>query len=69
MLAVSINLFSRLHGDWFPALLLLPIFVPGFYYLFWLFIVGPLNEALGVEGSSWKLKKMENRQQETGNRR
>ena len=49
LLAVGINLLAWLQGDWFAAMLLLPIFVPGFYYLFWLFIVGPLNEALGVE--------------------
>lgn len=49
LLAVGINLVASLQGDWFAAMLLLPVFVPGFYYLFWLFIVGPLNEALGVE--------------------
>jgi hypothetical protein len=65
LLAVGMNLFSRLQGDWFPAMMLLPIFVPGFYYLFWLFIIGPLNEALGVEGGN--LKRMENRKQQTGN--
>ena len=50
VLAVSVNLLIWFQGDWFAAMLLLPIFVPGFYYLFWLFIVGPLNEVLGVEG-------------------
>lgn len=52
LLAVAINLLAWLQGDWFAAMLLLPVFVPGFYYLFWLFIVGPLNEALGVEGGN-----------------
>jgi hypothetical protein len=52
LLAVGVNLLIWLQGDWFPAMLLLPLFMPGLYYLFWLFVVGPLNEALGVEGGN-----------------
>ena len=50
LLAVGMNLLFWLQGDWFATALLLLIFVPGFYYLLWLVIVGPLNEALGVDG-------------------
>lgn len=49
LLAAGMNLLAVLQGDWFAAMLLLPVFIPGFYYLFWLFMVGSLNEALGVE--------------------
>ena len=49
LLAAGMNVLAALHGDWFSAMLLLLIFVPGLYYLVWLFIVGSLNEALGVE--------------------
>jgi hypothetical protein len=49
LLATGMNLLAALQREWFAAMLLLPVFIPGFYYLFWLFIVGSLNEALGVE--------------------
>jgi hypothetical protein len=49
-LALGANLLFVVQGTWFTAVILLPIFLPGFYYLFWLLVVGPLNEALGVEG-------------------
>jgi len=33
----------------FPAALALPVFLPVVYYLIWTLVIGPLNEALGVE--------------------
>jgi hypothetical protein len=52
VLAVSVNLLFAAQGIWFPAVLLLPVFLPVLYYLVWLLVVGPLNGALGVEGKA-----------------
>ena len=32
------------------SLLLLPLFLAVVYYLIWRVVIGPLNEALGVDG-------------------
>lgn len=50
VLAAGVNLLLRAEGGWFEAALLLPVVLPAVYYLLWYFIVGPLNDALGVEG-------------------
>jgi len=49
--AVLVNLLFLAEGVWFPAAIVLPLLLPLVYYLLWLLVVGPLNEALGVEGS------------------
>jgi hypothetical protein len=48
--AVLVNLLFLAEGAWFPALVL-TMLLPVVYYLLWLLTIGPLNEALGVEGS------------------
>jgi hypothetical protein len=48
--AVVMNVSLRVHDAWFRAALILTVFLPVVYYLVWHFVVGPLNEALGVEG-------------------
>jgi hypothetical protein len=47
---VAVNLLLVAEGTWFRAALLLPVFLAVLYYLLFRLIVGPLNEALGVEG-------------------
>jgi hypothetical protein len=47
---VAVNLFLVVEGTWFRAALLLPVFLTVVYFLLFHLIVGPLNEALGVEG-------------------
>jgi hypothetical protein len=47
--AVLANLLFAAEGAWFPAALALPVFLPVVYYLIWTLVIGPLNEALGVE--------------------
>ena len=47
-LAVAVNLFLLAEGRWFGGAVLLPVAVPALYYLLWLFVIGPLNDALGV---------------------
>jgi hypothetical protein len=49
ILGAGANLLLWAEGQWFGAAALLPAYVPVLYYLLWLFVVGPLNEALGVE--------------------
>jgi len=44
------NLYLWSRDAWFAAALLLVAFLPVVYYLLWHLVVGPLNEALGVEG-------------------
>ncbi len=46
----AVNLYLIAAAAWFGAASLLLVFLPGLYYLLWHFVVGPLNEALGVEG-------------------
>jgi len=48
--SLSANLYLRWQHTWFGAALLLVAFLPVVYYLVWHLVVGPLNEALGVEG-------------------
>jgi hypothetical protein len=48
--ASGINGYLRAAGVWFPAAALLLVFLPVLYWLLWRLVVGPLNEALGVEG-------------------
>ena len=48
--AVAMNLYLRSRQAWFGAALFLVVFLPVVYYLVWHFLVGPLNEVLGVEG-------------------
>jgi hypothetical protein len=49
-LSVSVNLYLRWQDAWFQAALLFVVFLPIVYYLVWHLVLGPLNEALGVEG-------------------
>jgi hypothetical protein len=48
--AGSMNLYLWAARTWFAAALFLLPFLPVLYYLLWRLVVGPLNEALGVEG-------------------
>jgi hypothetical protein len=48
--AFGVNLYLSAMGLWFPAAALLLVFLPAVYWLLWRLVVGPLNEALGVEG-------------------
>jgi len=48
--ATGINVYLLAAGVWFPAAALLIVFLPVVYWLLWRLVVGPLNEALGVEG-------------------
>ena len=48
--ATGINLYLLAARVWFPAAALLIVFLPVVYWLLWRLVVGPLNEALGVEG-------------------
>ena len=43
---------SPAAGVWFSYALLIVPFLPLVYWLLWGFVVGPLNEALGVEGGA-----------------
>jgi len=45
----AVNLLFLGEGTWFRAALLLPVFLAVLYYLIFRLIIGPLNEALGVE--------------------
>lgn len=48
--ASGINLYLRAVHLWFAAAAMLLVFLPAIYWLMWRLVVGPLNEALGVEG-------------------
>lgn len=48
--AIGINLYLSAVDLWFPAAAVLLVFLPAIYWLMWRLVVGPLNEALGVEG-------------------
>jgi len=50
VVGLGVNLILWLQGQWFGAAALLPAYVPVIYYLAWLLVVGPLNEALGIDG-------------------
>jgi hypothetical protein len=47
---VAVNLFFVATGTWFATAMLLPAYLPVLYFLLFRLVVGPLNEALGVEG-------------------
>jgi len=49
VLALAVNLLLIAEGRWFTGALILPVTIPALYYLLWEFLVGPLNEGLGVE--------------------
>ena len=49
VLAIGVNGLLSAQGQWFPAAMLLPVFIAVLYYFIWAFIVGPLNDALGVD--------------------
>jgi hypothetical protein len=48
--ASGINAYFLAVAAWFPAVALLLAFMPVVYWLVWRLVVGPINEALGVEG-------------------
>ena len=50
VLAGAVNLYLEASGTWFQAALFLLVFLPMLYYLLWRLVIGPLDEALGVEG-------------------
>ena len=45
---LAVNLLLLVQGTWFRTALLLPVFLPVAYYLFWRLLVGPVNEVAGV---------------------
>jgi hypothetical protein len=52
LVAASVaNAFFWAADAWFPAVALLLVFLPVVYWLAWRLVVGPINEALGVERS------------------
>lgn len=51
VLACCINVGLAVRGVWFRHALAMVPFLPLVYWLLWGYVVGPLNEALGVEGS------------------
>ena len=48
--ACGMNGYLWAAGMWFRAAALLVAFLPAVYWLVWGLVLGPLNEALGVEG-------------------
>ncbi len=50
LLAGFVNLGLAVRGVWFRHAIAMIVFLPLVYWLLWGFVVGPLNEALGVEG-------------------
>jgi hypothetical protein len=46
----AVNLLFVAEGTWFPAAVLLPAYLPVVYFLLFRLVIGPLDEALGVEG-------------------
>lgn len=49
--ACGVNLYLWAAGAWSPAVTALLVFLPVLYWLLWRLVVGPINEALGVEGA------------------
>jgi hypothetical protein len=49
-LGVMVNFLFLAEGTWFRAAPLLPLFLALVYYLLFRLVIGPLNEALGVDG-------------------
>jgi hypothetical protein len=48
ILALVVNGLLYGQGQWFGALVILPAYLPVVYGLVWLFVIGSLNEGLGV---------------------
>jgi hypothetical protein len=48
--ASGLNLYFLAVSLWFPSAAMLLVFLPAVYWLIWRLVVGPLNEAVGVEG-------------------
>jgi len=48
-IALLVNLLLFVEDRWFGGALLLPLTVPAGYYVLWTFLVGSLNEALGID--------------------
>jgi len=48
LLVAGANLLLLARGQWFPLMLLAFLSVPAGYYLLWSFIVGPINEFVGL---------------------
>jgi hypothetical protein len=48
--ATGMNAYLWMAGLWFRAAALLVVFLPALYWLLWRVVVGPLNDAVGVEG-------------------
>jgi hypothetical protein len=46
----GINVYLWAVAVWFPAAAMLLVFLPAIYWLVWRLVVGPLNQAVGVEG-------------------
>jgi hypothetical protein len=46
---IAVNLLFVAVGTWFAAVMLLPVFLSVLYFLLFRLVIGPLNEALGVE--------------------
>ena len=49
LLAVVVNLLLLAEHRWFDGVILLPVALPFVYGVVWRLLVGPLNDALGVE--------------------
>jgi hypothetical protein len=49
LLAVGVNLLRYAHGQWFAGMVLFALVIPVLYYVLWLFVIGPLNDAFGLE--------------------
>jgi hypothetical protein len=49
VLGLAVDALFSARGTWFASAALLPVFLPVLYFLLWRFVVGALNEALGVE--------------------
>jgi hypothetical protein len=52
VLGLLANLLFLAEGLWFTGALFLIVTLPAGYYLLWTFLVGPLNEGLGVEAGT-----------------
>ncbi|OGP50359.1 MAG: hypothetical protein A2Y79_11580 [Deltaproteobacteria bacterium RBG_13_43_22] len=48
ILGLAGNVFLYANGQWFPGVLIAPVFGAAVYYLLWHLIIGPLNKAFDV---------------------
>jgi hypothetical protein len=55
---IAVNLLFVAVGTWFAAVMLLPAFLAVLYSLLFRLVVGPLNEALGVENERPAIARM-----------